>query len=407
MGEVGRANISLLKQYEQSFAKEENNFNNATYTTFTSSYLKNCSDSYVQAMASKLQEKYNTIKNGYNSINTWWSDYNSKLETLESSLANGGKQNNFDISANLLLKSTQAGTAFLSIKDLINRIKMSDVKSSAFNHDTMDSNSSVKRTYNSVTKSKTQSTASSNDSKNGKSTALSFNKEVNCLMGLSTVQSLASLLKGGAKVLNKIAKSSNSSGLQSTSSGTASKSSLNSSNSFSKQCQKGFASVGNGVVALSKGCCSVVEALGDVAAIGSTTMYSSAALAVDGYSCLFLGQKGLDATTKLWNTAKTVVSYNWTNKVYNSLYNTKIGKALNNNAVKYMKSDSTACQVIDGIGYTAGVVAISVLTFGTATPVAVAGTTAGTAAGTSSIALATTAATAGLGKYTAEEWNKN
>ena len=55
MSDICKINVSMLKSYEKDFKTELNNFNNKTYTTFSSSYLKNCSDAYVRRMSNELQ----------------------------------------------------------------------------------------------------------------------------------------------------------------------------------------------------------------------------------------------------------------------------------------------------------------------------------------------------------------
>ncbi len=90
--DTNRLNISSLEQYCSSFNSEKTGYNNA-YNTFNSSYLNSCSDSYVRNVSSKLKEKYNTIKNGYENINSWWINYNENSKALENKLSqsnNGG-----------------------------------------------------------------------------------------------------------------------------------------------------------------------------------------------------------------------------------------------------------------------------------------------------------------------------
>lgn len=90
MSDICKINVSMLKSYEKDFKTELNNFNNKTYTTFSSSYLKNCSDAYVRRMSNELQTLYDKVKKGYQNIDKWWVDYNTNVEGLENYLSDNG-----------------------------------------------------------------------------------------------------------------------------------------------------------------------------------------------------------------------------------------------------------------------------------------------------------------------------
>lgn len=90
MNDMFKINVSLLKSYESKFNTELNNFNNKTYATFSSSYLNSCADDCVSKMASKLRKIYETIKNGYTNIDKWWIDYNDNVSGLENYLSGKG-----------------------------------------------------------------------------------------------------------------------------------------------------------------------------------------------------------------------------------------------------------------------------------------------------------------------------
>lgn len=90
MSDICKINVSMLKSYEKDFKTELNNFNNKTYTTFSSSYLKNCSDAYVRRMSNELQTLYDKVKKGYQNIDKWWVDYNDNVEGLENYLSDNG-----------------------------------------------------------------------------------------------------------------------------------------------------------------------------------------------------------------------------------------------------------------------------------------------------------------------------
>lgn len=165
------------------------------------------------------------------------------------------------------------------------------------------------------------------------------------------------------------------------------------------------ASIANGAIAFVKGVVSLVEALGDlIILIGSGICTTRTAL-YDLGKGIVTGNWNFDATKGLWKKTKSIVSYQWTNKAFDAFYETKAGKWLDSNAYKPFKSDGLACQILEGVGYVAGVIALTVLTFGVG-GVAVGATTT-VSAGVSATTMAATAAAVGFGKYTAEEWNKN
>ncbi len=83
--DTNRLNTSLLEQYCSNFKGEKNSYTNA-YNTFNSSYLNSCSDSYVQNISNKIRDKYNTLKKGYENIDSWWTNYNSGVKSLENKL---------------------------------------------------------------------------------------------------------------------------------------------------------------------------------------------------------------------------------------------------------------------------------------------------------------------------------
>lgn len=90
MSDIYKINVSMLKSYEKDFNAELNNFNNKAYNTFSSSYLKNCSDAYVRRMSSELQALYEKVKKGYQNIDKWWTEYNENIEGLENYLSDNG-----------------------------------------------------------------------------------------------------------------------------------------------------------------------------------------------------------------------------------------------------------------------------------------------------------------------------
>ena len=163
------------------------------------------------------------------------------------------------------------------------------------------------------------------------------------------------------------------------------------------------ASIVNGAIALIKGLLSLVEAIGDFAMLLDTTL-KTGYTAIQDVATAILTDGNLDwnATKKLWDGTKSKVAYNWTNKIFDSLYDTKFGQTLDEYAYSPFKSDGMGCEIIEGVGYVAGVIVLTICTFGAGGVATAAGATMST-----TTAMAMTATAAGVGKYTSEEWNKN
>lgn len=166
------------------------------------------------------------------------------------------------------------------------------------------------------------------------------------------------------------------------------------------------ASFVNSTISLVKGVVRLVEAIGDLAVILGAGIGTIGTAIYDIASGIVTGNWNWGATKGLWDGTKTVVAYDWTSKcLFDPLYNTEFGKWLDNNAYSPFKSDGLGCQILEGVGYVAGVIALTICTFGVGGVATGAATTV--SAGVSATTLAATATAAGVGKYTAEEWNKN
>ena len=169
------------------------------------------------------------------------------------------------------------------------------------------------------------------------------------------------------------------------------------------------ASIANGAISLVKGLIGLVEALGDAVLLLATVIDTIPTGLFDLVSGVITGNWDFEVTKALWQETKGLVAYQWNNKLFESFYNTAVGKTLDQYAYGPFKSNGLGCEVISGIGYVAGIIAITIVTLG-AGGVAAGGAAATTTAATSTISagsLAATAAVAGVGKYTDEEWNKN
>lgn len=89
MSEINRYNHDILVQTLFDLDRAAYYFTNSTYSTFKSSYLNSCGDSYVNRMSSKLDRLYQKIDNAYNKIKGWYGCYYNDLDFLEQSLING------------------------------------------------------------------------------------------------------------------------------------------------------------------------------------------------------------------------------------------------------------------------------------------------------------------------------
>ena len=165
------------------------------------------------------------------------------------------------------------------------------------------------------------------------------------------------------------------------------------------------ASIANGVISFVKGLVSLVEAIGDFVILLGSAASTINTVKLDIVKGIITGDWNFSTTKKLWDGTKAVVAYNWTNKIFDSLYDTKLGQTLDEYAYSPFKSDGMGCKIIEGVGYVAGVIALTIATFGVGGVATGAATTV--SAGVSATTMSITATAAGVGKYTAEEWNKN
>lgn len=165
------------------------------------------------------------------------------------------------------------------------------------------------------------------------------------------------------------------------------------------------ASIANGVIAFVKGLVGLVEAIGDFIILLGAGIGTIGTALYDVGKGIVTGNWDWSATKGLWKGTKSVVAYQWTNKIFDALYDTEAGKWLDEYAYSPFKSDGMGCKILEGIGYVAGVIVLTICTFGVGGVATGAATTV--SAGVTATTLAATATAAGIGKYTAEEWNKN
>lgn len=163
------------------------------------------------------------------------------------------------------------------------------------------------------------------------------------------------------------------------------------------------ATVATGATSIIEGLAGFGEAILDFSTLVGTTAASAVTGVID------LGQairgavtgKDWDSLTKqMWNKTQEVVAQKQVETAFNSMYeNTAYGNWLKDKSYAF----DTIRELGKGIGYTSGVVALTLGTFG-AGGALLGG--AGTAVNVSSIQLASTAAAAGLGKGTEKAWSE-
>lgn len=147
----------------------------------------------------------------------------------------------------------------------------------------------------------------------------------------------------------------------------------------------------NLVIGFGKGLLSFGEALLDTGAMIVGGAISLVAGIGEG---IFTGDWSFSSAKSIWKDTKALTSTNYVNKLSDTFYNSKAGKWLDNNAYSWGKSDGIGCQISQGLGYMTGVVLTG-------------GAVGGFAGVSTVVSTSMVAATAGVGKYTTEEWNKN
>lgn len=172
------------------------------------------------------------------------------------------------------------------------------------------------------------------------------------------------------------------------------------------------ATIGTATYGLVEGVTSFGEALLDFGAILVTGAASIGSGLYDGcnaIACKITGNKYESETVKMWDRTKAFVATDYTSKAFDSFYdNTLVGQTLKNNAYGF---DVTR-NISKGVGYTAGVVALSIATAGAGGAVVGGGTTISTA-GMSAVQtgaaitthMAGIGAAAGMGRGTGEAWH--
>ena len=425
MSDVCKINVSKLKSYETEFNKELNNFYKNTYNTFSSGYLKKCADNYVRRMANKLEIEYNKIKKGYDNIDKWWKDYNKNIEGLENYLSDNGT---------------------------VGVISESSIRSSASNLPELQKyNISLAGTFalNSINTPYTTQFLNNSAISTDLFSTLYTDYEVNEINQIENVEDVIS----NDNIANQITESVSSASIISenwiseigASISNGVKSVVSDITNWGAEVSAWWsetafpwiktasedvwsliksvgATVGTIALSLIEGIFQFVGAIINMLVIVGAAIFSIPTGIVDGVQAIYGAATGNDwssVTKWMWDDVKANVSKKIVSPIFDSIYETDIGKWLQENTnnfpiFKLLKSVGimeenngfeTTRSVASGVGYIAGVVILTILTCGAGATVAAGSTTTTTAvASTLSTEMAVTAGAAGLGKNAQEAW---
>lgn len=88
MNEKYIINFSSLDSLKEKFENDKKNFTNSSYSTFSSSYVKKCSDYNIQQMSNQLDKLYLKIKKSYEKMDKWLIEYINNTKGIEAKLSN-------------------------------------------------------------------------------------------------------------------------------------------------------------------------------------------------------------------------------------------------------------------------------------------------------------------------------
>ena len=163
------------------------------------------------------------------------------------------------------------------------------------------------------------------------------------------------------------------------------------------------ATIALGIQSLVEGVGLLGESLVDVLTLVGTAVASIGTGLYDGAQAIYglvTGNEWQSATKEMWNITMSFVSESYVTNWFDSLYNdTSYGKWIKENALWY----ETVRSVGSGIGYAAGIIGISLLTFGVGGAI-VGGTGAASGLAVTAGQTAIVAGIAGIGKGTQDSW---
>lgn len=158
-----------------------------------------------------------------------------------------------------------------------------------------------------------------------------------------------------------------------------------------------ISSICNVITSLLKGIAQFIETLLDLIVLigtGVASIFTGLFDAIQAINGAITGEEWSSATKGMWSGVMGYVAEDHVgNTVANFYKKNTFGKWLDDNAYAPFKSDGVGCQIASGLGYVAGIIALTVATAGIGT---VAVSTAGASVGITVSATAATAITSGI-----------
>lgn len=364
MADLNKINVSLLCSYENSFEKEYNRFNSKTYTTFKSSYLNSCSDSNVIRMNRALDNLYTKIKNSYKNIDKWWKDYNNDIKSLENCLSDNG-------SPGSILEVSVRNIAYNLPKLKKYNIKHAGIIPSSIITRTYDTSLLNSPVFVPVDSFKDVGTNISEKAENVFYDVLNFGYGIYDWFESEFLPWQEEACETVWGVIKSVG-----------------------------------ATVAVAIQSLVEGVLQFGEAIVDFLALAGgvvATIFTGTIDLGQAIHGLLSGEEWNSITKSMWSDVKGFVTNQYVSGWFDSLYqNTEYGKWITNNAYGMDITRSIG----SGIGYVAGVVVLTIATFGVGGAVAAGGSATATsaAAATTATQTAVTATAAGIGKGTQNAW---
>lgn len=449
-------NLNSIKSYKNTFISSKNYYANTSYSTYTSSYLKYCSqsDSTVAKMVKNLDLCYSGITSSYLNILSWWNNFIWNIEGIENTIK-GGPQTISDST----LKS-YVNTAFQCLPNLnvtgnssfssIDQSKLSNI----FSNNLDKKDDAIEEAKKKDTKDKIKSYLKNvfsinniNDKEETKeltedeeyaiyieklcSTKLSkieathdeMNELIKALVAVQvgqtnfTEEQQSEILKyleknnkdyySYVENLLDTPKSVATNMLMSAASALGYVD-VNEDESLADSFKNVGASIGTAVTGAAEGVADFLTDVGATLEYGAAAVLSIGTGVYDLYQCIdsnITGEDKVYITPEVWKSALEINSENkkTNDDLADSFYDsTSFGQALKDNASNFENIRNISSQ----FGYEASIVALSILSgglAGAASGTAATATTASTQSVTS-IAMGASAATASFGKHSTEAY---
>ena len=448
-------NLNSIKSYKNTFISSKNYYTNTSYSTYTSSYLKYCSqsDSTVAKMVKNLDSCYSGITSSYLNILSWWNNFILNIEGIENTIK-GGPQTISDSS----LKS-YINIAFQSLPNLnvtgnssfssIDQSKLSNI----FSNNLDKKDDAIEEAKKKDTKDKIKSYLKNvfsinniNDKEETKeltedeeyaiyieklcSTKLSkieathdeMNELIKALVAVQVGQTnfteeqqseiLKYLEKNNKDYYSYVENPLDTPKSVATNMLMSAASALgyvdvNEDESLADSFKNVGASIGTAVTGVVEGVADFLTDVGATLEYGAAAVLSIGTGVYDLYQCIdsnITGEDKVYITPEVWKSALEINSENkkTNDELGNSFYDdTTVGQALKDNASNFENIRNISSQ----FGYEASIVALSILSGGLAGAASgTAATATTTAKSVTSIAMGASAATASFGKHSTEAY---